>query len=62
MSALQIHMRRLQYDFLSCTRLYVDASFVLVHANVSLPVCLSVCVFVCVFSAAHGVFACLREA
>lgn len=44
--------------FLSCTRLYVGASFVLVHANVSLPVC----VFVCVFSVAYGVFACLREA
>lgn len=42
-----------QYDILSCTRLYVGVSFVLVHANVSLPVfcvCVSVCVceYMCV--------------
>lgn len=42
------YMSRLKCDVLSCTRLYVGASYVLVHANVSLLVCLCVGVGVCV--------------
>ena len=44
-------------DILSCSRLYVSASFVLVHANVSLLVRL--CVGVCVCVSVSLFFCCL---
>lgn len=42
-----MYVSRLKFDILSCTRLYVGASYVLVCANVSLPVCMCVCARMC---------------